>query len=181
MISDVSSDTLSSCFERSLTKRSRKTTTPNDTLWSERFLCVEPDGEGPRSKFEQEDGQTDGEEYGTCERLWRCGATSQSCKVTRAIRNVSDQPKPVRTRPAVENVLRPVEFKTIPQPRILDAWSTMTQYRPRGHHPRFFGCFRPSIWPCSCSNFDLGLSQLNSSKKKAYKLRDYDFGVQFFL
>ena len=29
-------------------------------LWYERFFSVESNGEGPRSKFEREDGQTDG-------------------------------------------------------------------------------------------------------------------------
>ena len=59
---------------------------------------------------------------GTCELLWRSGATSQSCKVTGAIRNVHDHLESVRTRPAVVNVLRPVEFKLIPQPWILNTW-----------------------------------------------------------
>ena len=51
------------------------------------------------------------------------GATScswRSWAVTRAIWNVHDQPGLIRTRPAVENLLRPVEFKTIPQPGILN-------------------------------------------------------------
>ena len=30
------------------------------------FFSVESDGEGPRSKFEREDGQTDGGKTGTC-------------------------------------------------------------------------------------------------------------------
>ena len=59
---------------------------------------------------------------GTCELLWLSGATSQTCIVTSAIRNVHDQPKSFRTRPAVVNLLHPVEFKTISQPRIIDAW-----------------------------------------------------------
>ena len=59
---------------------------------------------------------------GTGECLWRSGATSQSCKVTQAIRNVHDQPESHRTWPAMVNLLRPVEFNTIPQPQILDAW-----------------------------------------------------------
>ena len=33
------------------------------------FFSVESDGEGPRSKFEREDGQTDGGKTGTCEHL----------------------------------------------------------------------------------------------------------------
>ena len=36
--------------------------------------------------------------------------------------NVPDQPEPVRRHPVVENLLRLVEFKTTPQPQILDAW-----------------------------------------------------------
>ena len=55
------------------------------------FFPVEFDGEGPRSKFDWEDGQTDGEKNGTCERLCVSGATLPSCKVTRKIRNVHDQ------------------------------------------------------------------------------------------
>ena len=33
------------------------------------MISVESDGEGPRSKFEREDGQTDGGKTGTCEHL----------------------------------------------------------------------------------------------------------------
>ena len=33
------------------------------------FFSVESDGEGPRSKFEGEDDQTDGGKSGTCEHL----------------------------------------------------------------------------------------------------------------
>ena len=86
------------------------------------FFFVEFDGEGPRSKFGREDNQTDSERNGKCECLWRRGATSPSCKVMCAIRNVPDQPESVRTWPSIVNLLRLVEFKTIPQPRILDAW-----------------------------------------------------------
>ena len=50
------------------------------------------------------------------------GATSPSCKVTRAIRNVHDQPESFQRRPAVVNPLCPIEFMTILQPQILDAW-----------------------------------------------------------
>ena len=75
------------------------------------------------------------------------GATSPSCTVMRAIRNVHDQPQSIRTRPAVENLslLRPVEFKTIPQPQILDAWHQYTRYRPRRRYLRFFGHFQLSV------------------------------------
>ena len=35
----------------------------NHKLWYERFFSVESNGEGPRSKFEREDGQTDGQKW----------------------------------------------------------------------------------------------------------------------
>ena len=54
----------------------------------------------------------------------------------------------------------------------------VTKYRPRRRHPRFFGHFLPSLWPCSCSISEFGLHN-GSLPKKLYKLRDYDFGVQF--
>ena len=41
------------------------------------------------------------------------GATSQSCKVTRAIRNIHDQLKSLCCRPAIVKLFRPVEFKSI--------------------------------------------------------------------
>ena len=44
--------------------------------------------------------------------------------------------------------------------------------------PKIFGHFRPSLWPCYCSKFDLGPSPSNSAKK-AYKIQEFDFGVQF--
>ena len=76
------------------------------------------------------------------------GATSQSCKVTRMIRNVHDQSESFRTRPAavVENVLHPVEFKTISQPRILDAWHN-DAIPAASLSPEIFGHFRLSVWP----------------------------------
>ena len=80
-----------------------------------------------------------------------CGvsdATLPSCMVRQVIRNVHDQPESIRKRPAVENLIRSVEFKTIPQ-------------------------------PSSGLNFDLRHLRLNSTKKKANKIRDYDSGVQF--
>ena len=45
-----------------MTSRSRKTALQNHKLWSDGFFPAESDGEGPRLKYEQEDGQTDGEE-----------------------------------------------------------------------------------------------------------------------
>ena len=100
----------------------KETALQNHKFWYDRFFSVESYGEGPTSKFELEDGQTDGAKNGTCKLLWRNGATLQSCKVARAIRNVHDKPESFRARPAIVNVLRLVEFKTIPQPWILDAW-----------------------------------------------------------
>ena len=41
----------------------RKTALQNHKLWYERFFSVESNGEGPRSKFEREDGQTDGQKW----------------------------------------------------------------------------------------------------------------------
>ena len=56
---------------------------------------------------------------------------------------------------------------------------TVTHYRTRFRHPRFFGHFRQSIWQYSCLNFDIGLWPWKPTRKKAYKIRAYDFGVQF--
>ena len=107
------------------------------------------------------------------------GVTLLSCKVTRAIRNVHayDQWDSIHLRPAVENLIRLVAFKTIPQSRILDSWH---QWCITGHVvvTEIFGQFRPSVWPSSCSNFDLGPAPSNSAKK-ALKIRDYGLGVQF--
>ena len=50
------------------------------------------------------------------------GATSQSCKVTGVTPNVPDQPESVQRIPAVINLSHPVEFKTISEPRMFDAW-----------------------------------------------------------
>ena len=66
------------------------------------FFSVESDGEGPRSKFEREDGQTDGEKTGTCEYLWRHGATlvppRNHGKVTRLNQDIRDQPESARVK-----------------------------------------------------------------------------------
>ena len=45
----------------------RKTALQNHKLWYDRVFSVESDGEGPRSKFEREDGQTDSGKTGMCE------------------------------------------------------------------------------------------------------------------
>ena len=72
----------------------------NHKLWYDRVFSVESDGEGPRSKFEREDGQTDGGKTGTCEHLWRHGAKlvppRNHSKVTRLNQNIRDQPESAR-------------------------------------------------------------------------------------
>ena len=155
-------------------KKKKKCSTPKSLSRIWWLFSVESDGEGPRLKFEQEDGQTDGETK------WHVRAfdtsvvpPSQSCKVKLSIWNVHDQPR-ITSYATVVNRLRPVEFKTIPQPRILHAC----------HQWRNTDCvfvtrdFRPSVWPCSWSNFGLGLSPSNSSKK-VYKIRDYGLECSF--
>ena len=132
------------------------------------------------SNYELEDGQTEGEKKnGTCELCGTSGATLQSCKDTWAIWNVHDQPESLHTRPAVENVLRQVDFKTIPQPRILDAWHhdaiPAASSSPGNFWPFSVTCltvFLFEFWP---RTFTIELSQ----KKNAYQIQDYDFGVHF--
>ena len=73
------------------------------------------------------------------------GATSQSCKVLRAIRHVYDQPGSIRMRPATVNLLRPDELKTIPQrlellmPGISDMIPAVSS------SPENFGHVQPSV------------------------------------
>ena len=65
-------------------------------------FSVESDGEGPRSNFEQDDGQTDGGKTGTCEHLWRHSATlvppRNHGKVTRLNQDIRDQPESARVK-----------------------------------------------------------------------------------
>ena len=99
------------------------------------------------------------------------GATSQSCKVTRAIQNVHDQAEPSRRWPAVETyyarsnsrLFRSLKFLTPGTSDIIPAASPSLE---------IFGHFQASVWPCSCY-FDVGLSPWNST------LNTNDFGVQF--
>ena len=114
------------------------------------------------SKFKLEDGQTDGEKNGTWELLGRRGASSQSCKVTRAIWNVHDQPEPVRRRPAI------VPGRIQDHSAASNSWrvAPVTQYRPRRRHPRFFGHFRPSVWPQSCLILTSNLHHRTQRKEK---------------
>ena len=106
------------------------------------------------------------------------GATSKSCKVTRAIRNVHGQAESVRRRPAVVNVLRRSNSRPFRSLEFLTPGTSgvtlVTSSSPEISWPFLATC----VWPCSCLNFDLGLQPSNSTKK-AYKIRDYDFGVQF--
>ena len=104
------------------------------------------------------------------------GATSHSCEVTRAIQNVHDQPELLRRRPALVNLLRPVEFKTIPQPQILDAWY---QWRNTGRvfvsrdFLSIFGRLCDVLVRVSASD-----SHHRTLRKNPYEVRDYDFRVQ---
>ena len=145
------------------------------TLWFDRFFSVESNGEGPTSKFELEESQTDSKKW-LGESCDISGATSQSCMVTWAIRNVHDKPESFRTWPAVVSVLRPVEFKIIPQPRILDAWH---QWRNNGRvvitrdFLASFGHLFDRV-PVRILTLDL---HHRTRGKKAYTIRDYDFGV----
>ena len=77
-------------------------------LWSDRFLCVNPDGEGTMSKFKQEDGQTDGWKTTRATDRDKIGATSQSRKVTRPIPDVQYQPESLCGWPAVVIPIRSV-------------------------------------------------------------------------
>ena len=75
------------------------------------LFYVESDGEGPRSKYEWENGQTDRQKMARVRVCHFSGATLPSCTVTRAIRNVHDQLESLRGRPAVVNLLHPVELR----------------------------------------------------------------------
>ena len=94
--------------------------TCSNIISSEIFSFVESDGEGPTSKLELKLGQT--VKNGTCKLLCRSNATSQSWKVTCTTQIVRAQLESFRTLPAVVNVLRLVEFKTIPQSPFLAAF-----------------------------------------------------------
>ena len=84
--------------------------------------------------------------------------------MARAIPNVHDQPESFRYRwPTVMNLIRPVKFQTVSQPRILDAWhkwrDTAASSSPKIFRPFSAVCltvFLFEFWP----------SPLNSTKKK---------------
>ena len=102
-------------------------------------------------------------------------ATLPSCKVTRVIRKGITSEATCRS-----NLSRPVEFKSIPQLRILDAWH---RWRNTSHvfvTRDFLGHFQPSVncVPVRILTLDFA-SWPSNSTKKAYKTRDYDIGVQF--
>ena len=77
------------------------------------------------------------------------------------------------------NLIRPVKFKTVSQPRILDAWH---KWRDTGrifvtqNFSAIFGRMFDRV-PVRILTFTIELHE----KKKAYKIREYDFGVQFDL
>ena len=131
----------------------RKTAVQNPKLWSDRFF--------PKQWWKSDRSR------------------NLNKKMARAIPNVHDQPESFRYRwPTVMNLIRPVKFKTVSQPRILDAWH---KWRDTG---RIFVTqnFRPFSAVClTVFVFEFWPSPLNSTKKKAYKIREYDFGVQFDL
>ena len=76
------------------------------------------------------------------------------------------------------NLIRPVKFKTVSQPRILDAWH---KWRDTGrifvtqNFSAIFGRMFDRV-PVRILTFTIELHE-----KKAYKIREYDFGVQFDL
>ena len=102
-----------------VTSLSQRHALQNHKLSSDTFFSVESDGEGPRSKFDWEDGQTDCKKTARATVCGVSGATLLSCMVTRAIWNVHDQPESFCRQSAIPNLLHLVEFKTSPQPRIL--------------------------------------------------------------
>ena len=106
------------------------------------------------------------------------GAASPRCKVKQAIRNVRDRPETLRRRPAGVNLLRPVEFKTIPQPRILDAWH---RWRNTSHAVLtrdFLAIFGPLLDRVHVRILTSDFHHW-TLQKKAYKIREYVFGAQF--
>ena len=98
--------------------RNRKTALQNHKLWSdEGFFFRRIWWWRFKVEIWTEEGQTDSKKMAHASVCDVSGATLQSCMVTRAIRNVHDQTESIRTRPAVANLLHPVEFKTIPHPQ----------------------------------------------------------------
>ena len=96
------------------------------------------------------------------------GATSPSYKTTRATRIVHVQPESVRTRPAIVNLLRPVEIKTITQPRVLDTWHQANDVISAASSSpyKFFWPFSVICLILFLFKFCLTLSPSNSTKKK---------------
>ena len=114
-----------------------------------------------------------------CERCDVGGAISQSCKVMRAIRKVHDQLESLHTWPAVLNLLRSVEFKTIPQSQILDAWN-QCRNTSRISSPEMLWPFPAVCLMVLLFKFWPRLSPSNSTKKSLQDQRWWSwFGVQF--
>ena len=87
-------------------------------------FSVEFDDEGPRSEFELEriDKQTAKNMGRVIVGTYVVPPHHHVLKITLAIRKVRDQPKSLCRQLAIVNLTHPVEFKSIPQPRVLDAW-----------------------------------------------------------
>ena len=88
--------------------------------------------------------------------------------------NVPDQSKSFRRRPAVEKLLCPVKFKTIPEPGSVDAWHQLrnTSRVSRDVLAILFRLFDHVPVQIFASDFDH-----RTLPKDAYKIRNYDFGV----
>ena len=105
-------------------------------------------------------------------------AILQSCQVTRASLNVLDQPESLHRRCTGANLLHPVEFNAIPQPRFFEAWAS--DVTPAAFSsPEIFVNFQRSAWPCSWT-LTSHFHHRTQWKKKAYMIRDHGLGVQVF-
>ena len=136
----------------------------NHKLCSDRFFPTGSKCEGPRSKFDWEDGQTKGEK-------WHVRGFVTSVVLPRNNAKSSKQFKrfPISRNQLVCDLLyetchaRPrsrLEFLT--QPRILSALN-------QRHSTGLIivtKIFRPYVCRCSCSNFDLGLFSIELYSKK---------------
>ena len=141
----------------------RKTALQNHT-WSCRPFFVEFDGESPRS-FEQEHGQTDGQKWPKNLRWRRHGryyVTGARRKNSRLRNGLEYWPDIIDLQQQVIYELIPAEdehFESLTWPCMIARWHHW-QHK-RSHVP----VFSPSARPSSCLNFNLGLSQSDSTKK----------------
>ena len=86
-------------------------------------------------------------------------ATLQSCKVSRLIWKVHDQPESLCRRWRVVQLICVVKIEIIPQHRNSWCQAIMTILC----YPRLFCHLRPSVWPYSCLISDLDSSPWSSS------------------